>query len=393
MMGYLAAPVHLMQHSTRLKAFKPALRCGRGLLVLSLSGLGLLVGEVRGQHPQDFAPSKPERVEYAAGVHIDWRYLTVELDSRVVFRAGPLELLACSPRTREHESILQIPGRPLSIFQALGLVGLEKGSPVRYDQEKDAIIPPTGQALTLRVLAEFPWGRTTVPTEAWMIGAEPRGKPVEPLNWVFAGSYTTDEGEFGADVDGTLACLVDFSTALIAVGEAHSADNELLWVGADPTFIPREGTRCTLIIHRRAPPALTLHLAADGRLKLADQPASAKSAADAWRTEVERRTGSDSGRKLAGEVAAAKSSGSQEVNPAQAEARHPGSESPKGSEVPVRAVVIELRLDPKVDVKTVRATLDALAGEGVPASMLLVDPRGAAGLKLDDPRGRKPAPR
>ena len=83
----------------------------------------------------DDVSENPPR-KFAQGVWIDWRQATVELDARVVLRTGPLELLACSPRTREHESILVVPARPMHVFQALGLVGLEAGSPLRYDEER-----------------------------------------------------------------------------------------------------------------------------------------------------------------------------------------------------------------------------------------------------------------
>ena len=72
--------------------------------------------------------------DFAPGVHIDWANRAVEIDARVVLRSGPLELLACSPKTREHESILVVDARPLHVYQALGLIGLAPGSPSRFDE-------------------------------------------------------------------------------------------------------------------------------------------------------------------------------------------------------------------------------------------------------------------
>ena len=74
---------------------------------------------------------------YAPGVRIDWTRGVIELDARVVLREGLLELFACSPRTREHESIFVVPAQPRRIYEALGLIGMEPGSPVRYDPERD----------------------------------------------------------------------------------------------------------------------------------------------------------------------------------------------------------------------------------------------------------------
>lgn len=228
---------------------------------------------------QPAASGRAGRVNFAPGVVIDWRFPLVEIESRVVFRAGPLELLACSPRTREHESILQVPARPLRIFEALGLIGLEPGAPVRYDERADRWLPAHGQKLSLRVLADFPFGKTTIPVEAWMVRIDRPQDDMEPIPWVFAGSERYADGAFGADEDGTVVCVVDFPTALIAVGESHSAANEALWLAATPRFIPREGTLCTLIVSAHHEPALTVRILTDGRLRIADKDTDVKSLA------------------------------------------------------------------------------------------------------------------
>lgn len=87
----------------------------------------------------------------------------------------------------------------------------------------------------------------TVPIEQWLRDNKNQ-RPLESIDWVFAGSKTWDDGRFGADVDGTVICVVDFETALIAVGALHSADNELLWLEANTERIPKVGTPCTLMI-------------------------------------------------------------------------------------------------------------------------------------------------
>ena len=96
---------------------------------------------------QAIGQSKP----YAAGVAIDWHRRSVEVVGRVVLRDGPLELFACSARTREHESIVAIDARPLHLHQAMGLIGLEPGSPGRFDPKTERWIAPTGDTLRLRL--------------------------------------------------------------------------------------------------------------------------------------------------------------------------------------------------------------------------------------------------
>ncbi len=184
---------------------------------------------------------------FAPGVRIDWRERVVELEGQVVLRQGPLELLVCSPRTREHESILTVRAQPMHIFQAMGLIGLEPGAPLHYDENNDRWLAPTGESLELYVRCRDGQQDPLLPVERWLLDVR-RGRPPEKLDWVFAGSRTFDNGRFGADGDGTVICVVDFDTALIALGSLHTADNERLWLTANTEAIPPTGTACTLLI-------------------------------------------------------------------------------------------------------------------------------------------------
>ncbi len=303
---------------------------------------------------------KPDRANYADHVVIDWRFPLVELEARVVLRAGPLELLACSPGTREHESILQIPAKPLRVFEALGLIGLTPGSPVRYDAAKDQWIAPTGDRLLLRVLAEFPFGKATAPVEAWLLDLKDRSRKIGAIPWVFAGSDRLEDGAFGADVDGTIVCVVDFSSALMTVGEAHSADDEVLWLGADPAFVPREGTRCSLLIS--APPRDTraVEVTTDGKLLLNGKEVSVDQIVVDWKSPAAAPQSPEGDR---GQAAAA-----------GGDAR-PDAKGAPGGAADSRLRLIELSPAGKVKRDILRPHVEALLAAGVPASAVLIDPR------------------
>jgi len=187
--------------------------------------------------PKDFAP----------GVRIDWQRRTVEADARVVMRSGPLELLACRPRSKEHESVLATSAAARNIYLAMGLIGLSQGSPVRYDPSRDRYYPPAGDKLSLRVRFRHDNLTYGIPAEDWLVESK-TGKPPKGLAWVFSGSRNLEDGRFAADSEGTVICVVDFDTALISVGELHSPDNEALWLSANTGAIPPIGTECTLLI-------------------------------------------------------------------------------------------------------------------------------------------------
>ncbi len=214
--------------------------------------------------PQD-AQGRPIR-DFAPGIRILWVQGTVELDAEVALREGPLELLACSPRSREHESILVVAARPVHIFQAMGLVGLEPGSPVEFDEKSDRWKPASGELLTLEVRCNEWKDEKLESVESWFADAA-TGQVVQKLDWVFCGSRVISKDRFAADGDGTVACVVDFDSALIGLKSSHSADNEQLWLKANTEAIPPKGTKCTLSIRSAERHVLLLTVADDGTLR------------------------------------------------------------------------------------------------------------------------------
>ncbi len=214
---------------------------------------------------------------FAPGVKIDWPSLTVEVAGEVVLREGALELFSCSPRTREHESILRCDARPLHVHQALGLIGLSPGSPSRYDEQSARRSEARGDPLDIRVRFQGESGEHVIPADRWVTYAKnaPHSVDAPPLNWIFAGSRTLPDGRFAADLEGTVACLVDFDSALIALGSAHSPDNDQLWLTANTQEIPPRGTRCTLLIRSDHRPTVEVELLDEHTVRYKDQSLTA----------------------------------------------------------------------------------------------------------------------
>lgn len=217
-------------------------------------------------------PAEPpgRRVGFAPGVAIDWPRMQVEVGARVVLREGLLELFACSPHTREHESIVAVEARPLHVFQALGLIGLEPGRPVTYDRDADRWLPGTGDRVVIDVRYTIDGREQTASVWEWMKDAR-SDAPLLPREWVLCGSRTFPGQAFGADVEGTVICVVDFDTALLALPECYSADNSLLWVAARTARIPPDGTPCTLLLRAADQNAVSVACDAEGRFRLEDK--------------------------------------------------------------------------------------------------------------------------
>ncbi len=213
--------------------------------------------------------AKHKRVDFAPHVVIDWTTMTVEVAARVCLREGPLELLACNPNTREHESILIVPARPLHIYQAMGLIGLEPGSPVTFNPETEKLTPPEGDGLTLLIRYEEKGFEKEVPAQNWLKPSK-EGEKLKEVPWVFAGSRVFEE-RFLADQDGTVICVVNFESALIAVGESHTAENANLWLVANTDEIPPVGTDCTILIRHDGFARVFVGLDNDGVMYIEDQ--------------------------------------------------------------------------------------------------------------------------
>ena len=222
------------------------------------------------------AATRPAKVDYQRGIRINWPDRQVEVEAQVVLRQGALELFACSPLTREHESIVCISARPLHLFQALGLVGLIPGHPSSFDHTTQQYTPAEGDPVEIEVQYLANGQVRREPIERWMRHVQPGDKPgsgrdLEPQPWVFAGSYTAKGTTFAADPEGTVIALVDFASALIALPDYHSESNAELWLEPATDRIPPLYTPCTLIF-RQGPTRLKLDSA--GRIYVSQRLAS-----------------------------------------------------------------------------------------------------------------------
>lgn len=186
--------------------------------------------------------SKAKRVEFAPHIIIDWSIPRIEIGAEVALSDGLIELLLCGRGTKEHESILVTDATAQRIFEAMGLIGLTPGSPVQYDEATESFLPPRGD----RVVVEIEYSNRVVGAHEWMHETKDN-KPANPINWVFAGSSDV-AGRFSANNDGTIVCVVNFDTALIAPDALHTSDDSALWLAVNKQRVPSVGTKCRVFI-------------------------------------------------------------------------------------------------------------------------------------------------
>ena len=141
----------------------------------------------------------------------------------------------------------------------------------------------------------------------------------------------------GAEREGTVACVVDFETALITVGALHTADNASLWLAANTPEIPPVGTPCTLLIRAEPPGKVEVELATDGTMWIGGRPVTVQELSQMLRLR----------RKV------------------------------KSKQPPIILLV-----GPKVSSKTVESGVESLVGVGITRDLLEIRQRA---VKLPDP--------
>ncbi|MEL7088357.1 MAG: YdjY domain-containing protein, partial [Planctomycetota bacterium] len=198
--------------------------------------------------PATTAETLPQRIY--PGVVIDRAAGHVDLRGRVVGRhVDWLELLACRPGTREHEAVVTLDAEATHIQLALILLGLEPGSPARYENRDGQIeiFPPRGPAVELFfVLDDQP--DTETPAHRWVV-AQDTGEVLPDNRWLFVGSRRVEHAGktwFLAEENGTLVSLVNFGDELIGRPTQQSEDGGNVFWTANAPLIPEAGTPITL---------------------------------------------------------------------------------------------------------------------------------------------------
>ncbi|MEM1165024.1 MAG: YdjY domain-containing protein [Planctomycetota bacterium] len=173
-----------------------------------------------------------------------------------------LELIACSPDSREHESLVVTQAKPSHLHAALLLIGLEPGTPGSWRTVGDAVerIAPQGDTVVVEILTNPGTSQErATPIESWVVNAED-GAVFFDGRWVFAGSrfITVGSGDesrevYEADAAGTIVGLTTFGSEVIAWSGviSHLAGvDEPEWI-ANAEAMPNRGE--AVVLRFRAP--------------------------------------------------------------------------------------------------------------------------------------------
>lgn len=186
------------------------------------------------------APVAAVPAEVFPHVRVNHGSRLVEFDAEVPAYASAkgvvyLEVLVCTPQTREHEALLLTHARAADVHAALLMVGLRPGAPGAWKwEEKNLVpIPPQGEGVDVRVTLGAT-GAAEIPIGGWVENALDHA-PLPAAPFLFAGSaFVTRAGRewYAADADGTLIGLATFGSETLAwprVFSPESSVDEPVW--------------------------------------------------------------------------------------------------------------------------------------------------------------------
>jgi len=225
------------------------------------------------QEPQQPAPPVVRRIGprlYQVGaVRLDAGARTIRCRGRVnMSEGGPLELLACLPTGKTHESVLTLSVRPMDLQVALLLLGLNAGRnpAVKYPEDSPELARRPGDEVLVYVEWRPPPPPATeeetvppaepppepppvrVPAEQLLLNVE-TGKPPAQARWVFLGSRMVGS-RFGADIEGSL--ITTFHDPLGILELQHPTVNDDIYYQVHSDICPPVGTPVEVVI--QAPP-------------------------------------------------------------------------------------------------------------------------------------------
>lgn len=195
-----------------------------------------------------FDPPPDAKLISKRNTWIDREKKRVYVDGYVAMRDGPLEMFACPMATKEHESIVGTLARASEVHAALLAIGSMPGTPVQYMPN---FVPATGQRVRVWVCYRDEQGKFfSVDARSWIQKAGTKSQMES--DWVFAGSGfwkdPQDGKEFYLADSGDMICVSNFSTAMLDVPIASSAQADNLQFTPFTDRIPKRGTPLRLVL-------------------------------------------------------------------------------------------------------------------------------------------------
>lgn len=195
-----------------------------------------------------FAPPPGAKSISKKNLWIDPKTKRVIADGYIAMVDGPLEMFACPTGTKEHESIVATIAKSSELHAALLAVGVQPGTTVRF---LPRYVPATGQRVRVWVCYRDEAGKFhAVDGRQWVI--KTGTDETMAVDWVFAGSGFWKDPQDGREYyradSGDLICVSNFTTAMMDVPVASSAEASDLQYSPRSKSIPPRHTPVRLVL-------------------------------------------------------------------------------------------------------------------------------------------------
>lgn len=194
------------------------------------------------------APPEAKAISEEHLIWVDRQRGRVYVDGYVAMQDGPLEMFACPMGTKEHESVIGSLARSSEVHAALLAVGAQPGTPVVYLPK---FVPATGQRIRVWVCYWDDQGKFQVSDARRWIKKAGTKTHMEP-DWVFAGSGFWKDPSNGREYyradSGDMICVSNFTSAMMDVPIASSAEADQLQYVPFSDRIPQVGTPVRLVL-------------------------------------------------------------------------------------------------------------------------------------------------
>jgi hypothetical protein len=137
-------------------------------------------------------PPPPDEIPPPPGLDVDEEAGRLSFGARVAEQdvyeelKGEIEYVVVFSGGKEYESLFVAPVDPMGLHGAMKRIGLSPGRPAEETDEGE-LLPPEGSRLRVFVETLGGGGAPRRPIESFVLDTE-KGGPMEPVEWVFAGS-------------------------------------------------------------------------------------------------------------------------------------------------------------------------------------------------------------
>lgn len=211
--------------------------------------------------PPSAAPAAPvatvddEFVRLLAGLGVTYSAKAQELEigGWVNMQSGLVEVFACAPQGKTHESVVVLDCVPSGLHAGLLALGLEHGTPVEFGTG-DEYHAPTGDGVDI----ELHWKDTngverTARAEDW-VWDHKREAAMQHGAWIFAGSFLQPvsgadaEVTYAADYIKSLATTYHDASSILENPQVDGVDDTVYF--ANEQTVPAVGTPLRAIFRR-----------------------------------------------------------------------------------------------------------------------------------------------